>query len=113
VSVLLRWVSTVAVSRHGGSGAAARAADIIATRWTPLVVWNVLLGCRTFDEIRRSLRQISTTMLTERLRMLERVGVHRARAASGRTDAGRLVGARLVAAFTVRHPAECAVAASW
>jgi DNA-binding HxlR family transcriptional regulator len=63
------------VGGYGDLGAAARAADIIATRWTPLVVWNVLIGCRTFTEIRRGLPRISPTVLTERLRMLERVGV--------------------------------------
>lgn len=68
-------MSTVGVGGHGDLGTAARAADIIATRWTPLVVWNVLIGCRTFTEIRRGLPGISPTVLTERLRMLERVGV--------------------------------------
>lgn len=60
---------------YGDLGATTRAADIIATRWTPLVLWNVLIGCRTFSEIRRGLPGISPTVLTERLRMLERVGV--------------------------------------
>jgi DNA-binding HxlR family transcriptional regulator len=63
------------VGGHGDLGAATRAADIIATRWTPLVVRNVLIGCRTFTEIRHGLPGISPTVLTERLRMLERVGV--------------------------------------
>ena len=60
---------------YGDHCATARAAEILATRWTPLVVRNLLMGCRTFTEIRDGLPGISPTVLTERLRMLERVGV--------------------------------------
>jgi DNA-binding HxlR family transcriptional regulator len=48
-----------------------RAADVFATRWTPVVVRNLLAGCRTFTEIRDHAPGISRTVLTERLRMLE------------------------------------------
>ncbi len=53
----------------------ARGAEIFATRWTPLIVRNLLLGCRTFTEIRSGLPGISRTLLAERLRLLERYGV--------------------------------------
>jgi DNA-binding HxlR family transcriptional regulator len=49
----------------------ARAAEIFATRWTPLIVRNLLLGCRTFSAIREGVPGISRTLLTQRLRMLE------------------------------------------
>jgi DNA-binding HxlR family transcriptional regulator len=73
----------------------ARGAEIFATRWTPLIVRNLLLGCTTFTEIRTGLPGISRTLLTQRLRELERVGVVERHAAGGRrveyhlTDAGR------------------------
>lgn len=53
----------------------ARAAEIFAERWTPIIVRNVLLGCRTFTEIHRGAPGLSRTLLTQRLRELERVGV--------------------------------------
>jgi DNA-binding HxlR family transcriptional regulator len=49
----------------------ARAAEVFATRWTPVVLRNLLAGCRTFTEIRDHAPGISRTVLTERLRMLE------------------------------------------
>jgi DNA-binding HxlR family transcriptional regulator len=48
-----------------------RAAEVFATRWTPVVLRNLLAGCRTFTEIRDHAPGISRTVLTERLRMLE------------------------------------------
>ena len=48
-----------------------RAAEIYATRWTPLIIRNLLFGCRTFTEIREGLPGISRSVLTQRLRMLE------------------------------------------
>lgn len=52
-----------------------RAAEIIATRWTPLIVRNLLLGCTTFSEIAEGVPGISRTLLTQRLRLLEHHGV--------------------------------------
>ena len=52
-----------------------RAAEIFATRWTPLIIRNMLLGCRTFTEIRDGLPGISRSVLTQRLRMLEHHGI--------------------------------------
>jgi DNA-binding HxlR family transcriptional regulator len=52
-----------------------RAAEIYATRWTPLIVRNLLFGCRTFTEIRDGLPGISRSVLTQRLRMLEHHGI--------------------------------------
>ena len=60
---------------YGDFCAISRAAEIYATRWTPLIVRNLLLGCTTFTEIRDGLPGISRTVLTQRLRMLEHHGV--------------------------------------
>ena len=44
-------------------------------RWTPLIVRNMLLGCRTFGEIRQGLPGISKTLLSQRLTLLEHHGI--------------------------------------
>ena len=56
-----------------------RAAEIYATRWTPLIIRNLQFGCSTFTEIRDGLPGISRTVLTQRLRMLEHHGLVDAR----------------------------------
>jgi DNA-binding HxlR family transcriptional regulator len=50
----------------------ARGAEIFAERWTPLIIRNLYLGCRTFTEILDGAPGMSKTLLTERLRALER-----------------------------------------
>lgn len=52
-----------------------RAAEIFATRWTPIIVRNLLIGCQTFSELRENAPGISRTLLTQRLRMLEHYGI--------------------------------------
>jgi DNA-binding HxlR family transcriptional regulator len=49
--------------------------EILAERWTPIIVRNVLLGCRTFNEIAAGAPGLSRALLTRRLRELERAGV--------------------------------------
>ena len=49
----------------------ARGAEVFATRWTPLIIRNMLLGARTFTEIREGVPGISKSLLAERLRVLE------------------------------------------
>ncbi len=62
-----------------------RGAEIFANRWTPVIIRNLLLGCETFSEIRAGAPGISRTLLTQRLRELERAGViERRPAATGR-----------------------------
>jgi DNA-binding HxlR family transcriptional regulator len=48
----------------------ARGSEVFATRWTPLIVRNLLLGCRSFSEIRAGLPGISRTLLSQRLQLL-------------------------------------------
>jgi DNA-binding HxlR family transcriptional regulator len=74
----------------------ARAAEILATRWTLIIVRNLLLGCRTYGEILDGAPGIPRTLLSQRLRMLEEHGlVEREPNPKGRgslyalTDAGR------------------------
>ena len=53
----------------------ARAAEIFAERWTPLVIRNLRLGARTFSEIREGIPTMSKTLLSDRLRTLQRAGI--------------------------------------
>ena len=63
----------------------ARASELLAERWTPIIVRNLLNGCRTFSEIRQGAPGIPTALLTSRLSSLERHGIiERERAPSGR-----------------------------
>jgi DNA-binding HxlR family transcriptional regulator len=52
-----------------------RAAEVLATRWTPVIVRNLLLGCETFSEIAEGAPGIPRSVLTDRLRLLERYGL--------------------------------------
>lgn len=74
----------------------ARTSEFFAERWTPIIVRNLLAGCRTFGEIRAGAPGISKALLSERLGLLERKGiVARSDSPSGRgsvwdlTDSGR------------------------
>src|SRR5262245_34514768 len=74
----------------------ARASEILADRWTPLIVRELLAGSQHFNAIERGLPGISRSLLASRLRHLEDSGVierhsgKRPNASEYRlTDAGR------------------------
>ena len=50
----------------------ARTSELLAERWTPLIIRNLLAGCRTFSEIKDGLPGIPTALLSQRLGLLER-----------------------------------------
>ena len=50
----------------------ARGAEIFAERWTPLIIRNLHLGCGSFSEILEGVPGLSRTLLSERLKQLER-----------------------------------------
>jgi DNA-binding HxlR family transcriptional regulator len=58
----------------------ARASEIVAERWTPIILRNLLNGCATFTAIADGAPGIPRSLLTTRLRELERVGVVRSEA---------------------------------
>src|ERR1700730_10926680 len=63
----------------------ARTSELLAERWTPIIIRNLLNGCRTFTEIRQGAPGIPTALLTKRLSLLERHGIiERERCPSGR-----------------------------
>jgi len=53
----------------------ARSSELLAERWTPILVRNLLNGCTTFSEIRQGAPGISTALLAQRLDKLERSGI--------------------------------------
>lgn len=73
----------------------AKAAEIVAERWTPLVVHELLAGSTHFSDIRRGIPLMSQTLLSKRLNELERVGIVERRGENPRrrewvlTEAGR------------------------
>jgi DNA-binding HxlR family transcriptional regulator len=74
----------------------ARASEILAERWTPLVLRNLMFGADTFSQILRGVPAMSRSMLVTRLKELERAGlIERVSQEPGRgshyllTEAGR------------------------
>jgi DNA-binding HxlR family transcriptional regulator len=53
----------------------ALAAEIFCSRWTPLVLRELISGSRRFNEIKRGLPRISPTLLSKRLKELEKAGL--------------------------------------
>jgi DNA-binding HxlR family transcriptional regulator len=53
----------------------AKAAEIFATRWTPLILRELMSGMRSFNDIQRGLPLISKAVLVARLRGLETQGI--------------------------------------
>jgi DNA-binding HxlR family transcriptional regulator len=51
------------------------AVDVLGDRWTPLVIRELMVGARGFNEIHRGIPRLSRTLLVQRLRELERRGL--------------------------------------
>ncbi|MFW5969398.1 MAG: winged helix-turn-helix transcriptional regulator [Halofilum sp. (in: g-proteobacteria)] len=71
----------------------ALASEIIAERWTPLVLRELIGGARRFNEIHRGVPRMSPSLLSRRLRTLVRAGIIERRRSHGHgeyvlTDAG-------------------------
>lgn len=85
--------------RYGQFCPIAIACEILAERWTPLILRELMSGKSRFNELMRGLPLISRTLLSQRLRDLERAGlVERRQKPAGRgyeyrlTPAGEGVG---------------------
>jgi len=55
----------------------ARSSELLAERWTMIILRNILVGCQTFNEIADGAPGLSRGLLSKRLRELERAGVTR------------------------------------
>jgi DNA-binding HxlR family transcriptional regulator len=51
------------------------ASEVLCSRWTTLVVRELLCGSTRFNDLRRGLPRMSPTLLSKRLKELEQVGV--------------------------------------
>jgi DNA-binding HxlR family transcriptional regulator len=73
------------MTSYGQFCAVAKAMELLDERWTMLVVRELLLGSRHFNELRRGVPKMSPALLSKRLRSLERAGVVRRTAEGGRS----------------------------
>ncbi len=55
----------------------AMAAEVLCTRWTVLVLREMLMGSTRFNDLRRGLSRMSPALLSQRLKDLEEAGVVR------------------------------------
>ncbi|MBM3547740.1 MAG: helix-turn-helix transcriptional regulator [Alphaproteobacteria bacterium] len=62
------------MTSYGQFCAIARAHEALGGRWTLLVVRELLMGSRRFNDIRRGIPRVSRTMLSERLTALVEAG---------------------------------------
>ena len=62
----------------------ARASELFAERWTPIIVRNLLLGCNTFGALLEGAPGLSRSVLTQRLKELEHHGIVATAPLSGR-----------------------------
>jgi DNA-binding HxlR family transcriptional regulator len=63
------------VKGYGQFCPVSRAAEILAERWTPLVVRELLSGSARFNDLQRGVPRMSPALLTRRLRELEHAGI--------------------------------------
>ena len=85
---------TGVVRTYGQYCPIARGAEIFAERWTPLIIRNLHLGCASFSDILEGAPRLSRTMLSQRLKQLERLGVvESARKSDGRGNHYKLTSA--------------------
>ena len=65
--------------------------DVLGDRWTPLIIRELMVGARGFNEIHRGLPRMSRNLLAQRLRELERRGLMKHEASQpGRSGAYEL-----------------------
>jgi DNA-binding HxlR family transcriptional regulator len=65
----------------------AKASEVLGEKWTVLIVRELLLGTKRFNDFQRALSQISPTVLAKRLKTLEEHGlVFRKAVGGGRTS---------------------------
>ena len=82
-----RGASVSRMARKKGYGQfcpVAKAAEVVAERWTPLILRELLSGSRRFNDLRRGVPLCSPSLLSTRLTELEDAGVlHKVRVGGG------------------------------
>ena len=74
VRAVPRW-QAVGVRTYGQYCPIARTSELLAERWTLIILRNILVGCQTFNEIADGAPGLSRGLLSKRLRELERAGI--------------------------------------
>jgi DNA-binding HxlR family transcriptional regulator len=64
---------------YGSFCPVAQASEVLAQRWVPLILREIMVGYHRFNEIRHALPLISPSVLSQRLKSLEEDGVLRRR----------------------------------
>ena len=72
------------MSSYGQFCPVAKASEVLAERWTPLVLRELLCGSHRFNDLRRGVPLMSRSLLAKRLKELERAGVVERRKMPGR-----------------------------
>jgi DNA-binding HxlR family transcriptional regulator len=73
------------MSGYGQFCPVAKAMELLDERWTMLVVRELLLGSRHFNDLRRGVPKMSPALLSKRLKSLTRAGVVEREEIDGRT----------------------------
>jgi DNA-binding HxlR family transcriptional regulator len=63
------------MSSYGQFCPVAMTCEVLTQRWTPLIVRELLAGSRRFNDLRRGVPLMSPSLLSTRLKSLERVGI--------------------------------------
>jgi len=63
-------------------------AEVVAERWTPLVLREIMLGARRFNDIHRGVPRMSPSLLTRRLKRLQTAGIVERNRNGNRTEYG-------------------------
>src|SRR5207245_9848363 len=77
---------TPGVRGYGQYCPVAKAAEVLGERWTMLIVRDLMEGAHRFTDLYAGLPGISRTLLSERLRRLERDGLIERRDGRGRPE---------------------------
>ena len=75
IQIARPFAPPVLIPTYGQYCPIARGAEIFAERWTPLIIRNLYLGCGSFSEILEGAPGLSRTLLSQRLKQLERLGI--------------------------------------
>jgi DNA-binding HxlR family transcriptional regulator len=95
--------------RYGQFCPIAKAAEILAERWMPLVIHELLAGSTHFSEIQRGVPLMSPTLLSHRLKELERAGLVQPQPVGGKRREWRLTEAGLALGPVIHQMGEWGV----